>query len=321
MKLYYLGPRGTFSEEAALYFAHGLQIEGTDVVEAETIAKVIENVYSAAKSRADETILGCVPLENSIQGSVTMAWDTLGRFCRDEQANNQGLDSQPVASKWPSSPTIVASCTLSIDHFLMTLPQTLHLDEIREVLSHPQGLAQCGDWLHEHLPNARQTAVSSTADAARVVAEAGEQHRAAIGPKAAGRLYNLKLSTAPIQNSSLNQTRFGLVALNGRQPDVRNWATQGQWTLAIVLVGVANAPGGLFRTLQPFHEQAFNLTRIESRPVGSHLGEYLFFLDVEWPYEYQLPEATDAWIHVEEELRRSSVQVVRLGLFPEVELT
>lgn len=314
MKVYYLGPKGTFSEEAALYFARQLDIPESDIVQVETIAQVIERVYQEGRENTNSTALGCVPLENSIQGSVTMAWDTLGRICREEQSKAPMLENVWQVGL---SPTIVASVTLSIEHFLLTLPGT-DVTAIEEILSHPQGLAQCTDWLRENLPSARQTAVSSTADAARIVAGEGNSHKAAIGPQAAGRLYQLNRSLKSIQNSSINQTRFGLIALNSSKPDVMKWFPRKHWTLSIVLTGVANAPGGLYQSLHPFHKQGFNLTRIESRPSGSQLGEYLFYLDVEWPYGNQRPEETAAWIEVREELAESSIQVVRLGWFPEL---
>lgn len=313
MKLYYLGPPGTFAQEATFYFSEHLGLANCEIVAEPTIAKVIERVHES--SQQQQPALGCVPLENSIQGSVTMAWDTLGRLGRESATSDAGGSDRRSGT----SPTIVASLTLSIDQYLLRLPET-QLEHVVEVLSHPQGLAQCTDWLHLHVPQARQTAVASTADAARLVAEAGDLTRVAIGPRAAGRLYRLHDSEQPIQNSSLNQTRFGLIALHAGTGVALSLPSGAKWTLAMVLVGVDNAPGGLYRTLQPFHDQRFNLTRIESRPVGSKLGQYLFFIDVEWPYEGQQPEEIDAWCDVQERLRQSSVQIVRLGLFPEIRI-
>lgn len=319
MNVYYLGPPGTFSEEAAQYFARRLGMAVTDAVPVATISNVIERVYQEKTTSLAPQSVGCVPLENSIQGSVTMAWDTLGRICREEQerVSASPLEQRPTPLPGPTSPVIVASYTLTIEQFLLTVPDT-DLMKVDEVLSHPQGLAQCADWLREHLPQASQIPVSSTADAARIVAARGNPNKVAIGPRAAGELYNLQLSSSPIQDASVNQTRFGLIALHGRKPDVANWCSGGRWTLSLVLAGVDNAPGGLYRSLQPFHKEGFNLTRIESRPSGSLLGEYLFFLDVEWPYERRLPEETPTWLEVEQELRDHSIQVVRLGIFPEV---
>ena len=315
MKLYYLGPPGTFAQEAAFSFTERLGLANCEFVAEPTIAKVVERVHASYEQQ--EYALGCVPLENSIQGSVTMAWDTLGRLGRESTTGERPWQGGGSESGIGTSPTIVASLTLSIDQYLLGLPGT-QLADVVEVLSHPQGLAQCTDWLHANLPQARQTAVASTADAARLVAQAGDLTRVAIGPRAAGRLYKLQDSVYPVQNSALNQTRFGLVALHAEVGVTLSLPTEAKWTLAMVLVGVDNAPGGLYRTLQPFHDQRFNLTRIESRPVGSKLGQYLFFIDVEWPYEFQQPDEIAAWSDVQGRLRQSGVQIVRLGLFPEI---
>ncbi|MDQ0190526.1 prephenate dehydratase [Alicyclobacillus cycloheptanicus] len=306
MKLFYLGPETTFSHEAAMRFCDVLGLADAQLVTEETIPQV---VMAVANRQADgEDVLGCIPLENTAQGSVTAAWDVIGRVAR------QPAEPDPVREA-ALRLQILASLTLPIEQFLITHPQT-DLANIREVLSHPQALGQCTGWLQKHLPHARQTAVSSTAHAAQLVATAKDPGLAAIGTRLAAQRYGLSASPEPIQDVSGNETRFALFG-NARTTKIQ--AEGKRTTLALMLVNVPNKPGGLLHALKPFYDHGFDLSRIESRPIGHQLGTYIFFVDVQWPFPARHARGVEAWRKVQSVLESDGIEIIRLGLFPELE--
>lgn len=309
MRIHYLGPEGTFSHEAALRLRDSLGLSSAELAAQPSIAHVIQAVAQAADADLpdEQPPLGCIPLENSVQGSVTATWDVLGRVAR--------IPSEPDPVREAALQLqILAALRVPVEQYLLTLPGT-DLSTLRDVISHPQALGQCDVWLHDHLPQARQTAVSSTAEAARQVAEAVDQTRAAVGPLASAHLFGLTPSRDPIQNFAGNETRFALIG------DARRARVQPQgdrWTLSLMLVRVPNEPGGLLRTLTPFYRHGLDLSRIESRPVGHKLGEYLFFIDVHWILPERRAHDASSWRAVREDLGEQGVEVIQLGLFPEL---
>lgn len=305
MKLHYLGPEATFSHEAAVRFCDALDLDDVELVTEATIPQVVQTVADEESGSGD--ILGCIPLENTAQGSVTATWDVLGRVAR------RPVEPDPVREA-ALQLQILASMTLPIEQFLITLPGTTYA-ELREVVSHPQALGQCAGWLAEHAPNARQTAVSSTAHAAEWVAQAGDRTVAAIGTRIAAERQNLVASERPIQDATGNETRFALFG-NARVARIRPEGKR--WTLSLLLVHVPNKPGGLLHALKPFYDHGFDLSRIESRPVGYKLGEYLFFVDVQWPHPARHAGEVEAWRIVRQALTEEGIEIIQLGLFPEL---
>lgn len=243
MRVAYLGPAGTFSEEAALAADRAA---GAELVPESTIADAIGAV---AAGRADEAI---VPIENSIEGSVAQTLDTLA-------------DRAEV--------TIVAEQVLPVSHLLVAA-RSLAESEVRRVLSHPQPLGQCAHWLREHLPGAELVAAASTADAVREVA-ASDAPWAAIGTRRAAGLYGGTVLAEGIEDQAGNATRFVWVAPAGA-------TVVSPAKTSIVFWGAGDdTPGWLVRCLSEFAFRGVNLTKIESRPLRGRLGHYRFFVDLD----------------------------------------
>lgn len=254
MRVAYLGPAGTFSEEAAR--AAG-RAAGAELVPESTIADAIEAVGAG---RADEAI---VPIENSIEGSVAQTLDTL--------ADQDGV-------------TIVAEQVLPVSHLLVAA-RPMAESEVLRVISHPQPLGQCAHWLREHVPGAELVAAASTADAVREVA-ASDAPWAAIGTRRAADLYGGTVLAEGIEDQAGNATRFVWVAPAGA-------TVVSPAKTSIVFWGAGDdTPGWLVRCLSEFAFRGVNLTKIESRPLRGRLGHYRFFVDLDLGLDR--PDAADA---------------------------
>jgi prephenate dehydratase len=266
----YLGPRGTFSEEMALSFYRG--VEG-DFAPYASIDAVIRAVSCG------EAAEGIVPVENSLDGSVNVTLDTL--------AHEVDL-------------RIVKEMVLPIRHNLLARPDTRHINVI---LSHPQALAQCRNYLREHYPDAELVAVESTAAAAYQVAS-GAKNYAAVGSLRAAGLYSLQLKAADIQDNPHNSTRFIVLAAEAA-------AARGPGCKTSLICQInGEKPGSLYGILGEFASRGVNLTKIESRPARTGLGLYLFFLDAEGSLEDEnVRAAVDA-------VREKSLWFKSLGSYP-----
>lgn len=320
VKIHYLGPLGTNAHEAAKQFANRLCIEECEFIPESTIHDVIRVVEHAD---GNPEILGCVPLENSIQGSVTFTWDRL--LYQAKKAQNWYTEADFALSPSTSSmeskatftyPQIVYALTLPIEHYLLTMPST-SLTEIETIYSHPQALGQCKHWMEKYLPHATQVAVTSTANAAMEVKDAGDIHKAAIGTAVAAQIYGLQKSENPIHDIKGNVTRFGLLSKVRLQP-INLQMNHPTWTIAVCLEGVGNEPGGLLTALTPFHYFKLNLSRIESRPSGEYLGKYIFYLDITSEQSPFTDGMQRAWGTVKEMLHAQSIEVILLGTYPEI---
>ena len=246
MRIAYLGPRGTFSEDA-LRAAVG--DEEVDAVPAPSVYDAIVAVREGTAERA------LVPFENSIEGAVTTTLDTLA------------FDAGGV--------TLVGEYDLPIRLCLMTR-ERVEPDAIEVVLSHPQPSAQCARYLRENLPRAEVRATPSTAEAVRTVVET-EEPWAAVGTASAAALYGAKVLREGIEDEPDNVTRFVWVAPEGTRP-----SGAGAWRTSLVFSELGeDHPGALVDALQVFSDRDVNLTRIESRPLRRGLGRYQFFLDIE----------------------------------------
>lgn len=245
MRLAYLGPPGTFSEEAARQYRGRKGTRGVRLVPVKSLQELLLGVDVGRYE------LGIVPVENSIEGPVVLTLDTL---------------VHDVALQ------IVAEEVLLVRHHLLARPG-VDLGEIEQVLSHPQALGQCRRTLSRQLPRAEFGAASSTAEAARRVA-ATEAPWAAIGTSLAAELYGLHILLEGIEDEAGNSTRFLVVS---KEPADR---TGFDKTSAVFAFG-EDRPGNLYAALREFAERGINLTKLESRPAKRQLGDYIFFIDME----------------------------------------
>jgi prephenate dehydratase len=250
----YLGPEGTFSEEALL----GSVAPGaTTPVALETIRDAV----MAVQEQAVEWSL--VPIENSIEGSVTVTLDTLAG------------EAGQVA--------IVGEVVLPVRHYLIA-SSPLELEQIETIVSHPHVPGQCTRFLHGPLAHARVLAASSTAEAVRLVSERKDDSLAAIGTRLASELYECVVIEEGIQDREDNETRFVWLARadsGSGPPPLRAQAGNGYKTSLVFWGAGADHAGWLVLCLSEFARRDINLTKIESRPMREQLGHYMFFVDLE----------------------------------------
>ncbi len=243
-KIACLGPEGTFTEEALL---GENDLGGAEIVLTGTIE---EAVAAAASGQADAAF---VPLENSIEGSISA---TLDRLVFGEEL------------------LVQREVVLDV-HLHLAAPHGASLSTLERVYSYPPAFAQCRDFLLAAAPKAAQIAVSSTAEGARLVAERGEPEAAAVVPRNAATRYGLELLAEAIEDHDGNQTRFVLVA-PGRIP-----APTGHDRTLLVCFQHENRPGSLLEILSQFAARRLDLTRLVSRPTKQALGEHCFVIEVE----------------------------------------
>lgn len=236
--LAYFGPAGTYTEEAALlYDPHA------DFHSYPTIAAVGQAVSSRA---TDE---GVVPIENSLEGSVTFTLDLLIR--------ESGL-------------SIYQEVVLPINHYLMAKSGTQE-SEIQVVYSHPQSLAQCREFLEQRFPYAQKMASLSNSAAVSDMKESSVP-AAAIAPRRAAELYDVEIIGAEVQDVANNVTRFAVLARQDHPPT-------GDDKTSVCFSFEKDEPGILYRSMGEFAERNINLVKIESRPTRHTLGEYIFLID------------------------------------------
>jgi prephenate dehydratase len=269
VRIAYLGPRGTFSEDAL-----GAAV-GEEEIEPVPFPSVYDAILAVREGKADRAL---VPFENSIEGAVTATLDTLA------------FDADGV--------TLVGEYDLPIRHCLIA-SREIPLDQIEVVVSHPQPSAQCARFIRENLPQAEVRAAPSTAEAVRTVAESDEPW-AALGAESAALLYGAAVLRHGVEDEADNITRFVWVAPEGTTP-----SGSGPWRTSMVFSELGeDHPGALVDALQVFSDRAVNLTRIESRPLRRGLGRYQFFLDVEGvSSEDPLSSAIEALRSVAESVR------------------
>jgi prephenate dehydratase len=276
MRLGYLGPAGTFSEEAARAALDGADAE---LVGQATVRDTILAVHDGSVDRA------IVPIENSLEGPIGVTLDTLA-------------DDHDVA--------VVGEHVLAVSQHLIA-GSALALESIERVLSHPQAISQCARFLRERVPNAIIEAASSTAEAARIVVGRGDPW-AAIGTLRAAELYGATVLEREVEDEPGNATRFVFLARRGAA-QIPADGTPAKTSLAFWGSG-DDSPGWLVRCLSEFAFRGVNLTKIESRPLRMRLGHYRFFVDCEGgAHEPSVAEAVDG-------LRKHCEQVRILGSYP-----
>ncbi len=243
MRVAYFGPAGTFTEEALLTqpdLAAG---------DRSPSAAVPEVIASVERGDADS---GVVPIENMIEGSVSVTLDTLA------------FDSDLLIQREIDLPVSLNLCVK---------PGTT-LADIRTVVSFPHAIAQCRSWLAQKLPAADTRASHSTSDAALEVSKSTRADLAAICNALAAEIYGLEIAASDIEDHPENETRFVLLGRGVPAPT-------GHDKTSIVCFQREDQPGSLLQILQEFAAHAINLTKLESRPTKRGLGDYCFFIDCE----------------------------------------
>jgi prephenate dehydratase len=241
----YLGPMGTFTEQAALDLAGRRPDEDVQLVAATSVSAALAAV------RSGESDAACVPLENSVEGAVPLTHDEL-------------THGQPLL--------ITAEAYVEVTFQLLGRPGST-LADVRTVGSHPHGLAQVRDWLARELPHAGTVVTDSTASAAAAVAD-GTLDAAAAAP-VAGRRYGLAVLADDIGFTRDAITRFVLL----RRPTAPPAPTGNDRTSMVLWV--ANEPGTLLGLMNEFAARGINLTRLESRPTRTTLEDYVFVVDAD----------------------------------------
>ena len=236
----FLGPRGTFSEDAALGHAG----ETGDLLPFASIPALTAAVETGL---ATEAVL---PIENSIEGSISTTLDLL-------------IHETPLK--------IMAELVLPVRLCLITLPEA-ELADIKVVKSHPNPFGQSRRFLDRCLPKAEQVAALSTAAAVEEVATGADRAVAAIGTARSAQLFGAKVLAHDIQDVRTNVTRFVVL---GRE----DAAPTGDDKTSLGFTVKADVPGALHKVLTPFAEEVIQLTKVESRPTKAYLGDYVFLAD------------------------------------------
>ena len=234
----FLGPVGTYTEEAALQYDPEADLQPFPTIGAVGLA-----VSSAITQE------GVVPIENSLEGSVTNTLDLL--ISQSELSIRQEV-------------------VLPIDHYLMASPGTTAAN-IQVIYSHPQALAQCQSFLERRFPNAQQLASLSTVAAVSDML-GSSLPAAAIAPRRAADLHDVEIIGRSIQDNPNNVTRFVVLANEDHPPTGRD-------KTSICFTFDEDAPGLLYEALGEFAKRSINLVKIESRPTKQSLGRYIFLID------------------------------------------
>ena len=270
MRIAYLGPKGSFSH-------HVVQTAFPNE-ELQAFANITDVIKAYEQGVVDYSV---VPVENSIEGSVHESLDYLFH-----QADIQA----------------VAEIVQPIHQQLMTVPGQ---SKIEKVFSHPQALAQGKKFIEEHYPEAQLEVTASTAYAARFIAEHPDQPIAAIAPRNSAAEYGLELIAEDIQEMEANFTRFWV--LGSEIPMIPLNSQTEKMSLALTLPD--NLPGALYKALSTFAWRGIDLTKIESRPLKTALGEYFFIIDVDY--------SDKELVHfARQELEAIGIQYKILGTYP-----
>ncbi len=237
----FLGPSGTFSEQAAQQF-FGSSMEPVSCVN-------IDEVFRATSAGSAE--FGVVPVENSTEGVISRSLDL--------------FLNTPLH--------VVGEVSLQVRHNVLRLSPSL--EGIEVIHAHPQALAQCQDWLSTHLPQAERRAASSNAEGARLAAT--NPAWAGIASERAGSQFGLHIAAPAIQDDAFNRTRFAVVCL----PQTLTTPPPSGHDCVSLIVSVPNRPGAVHDLLVPLKQHGVSMTRFESRPARSAQWDYYFYIDLQ----------------------------------------
>lgn len=241
MRIAYLGPRGSFTHHVA---SHAFP-------DAELVA--FKNITEAIKAFENAQVeYSVIPVENSIEGSVHETLDYLFH-----QANIHAVAEiiQPIAQH---------------------LMATKSTKDIQKIFSHPQAIAQGQQYIREHYPHATIEMTASTAYAAQLVSEHSDEPYAAIAPQGAAHEYGLEIIANDIQEMDENYTRFWILG----KEEINLQLPHQERKLSLALTLPNNLPGALYKAMSVFAWRGIDLTKIESRPLKTALGEYFFIMDL-----------------------------------------
>jgi prephenate dehydratase len=245
IRVAYLGPAGTHSEEA-------LRASAPPDVEAIPYPTIYDAVMAVQDGAVDRAV---VPIENALEGSVAVTLDTL-----TVEADRVRIAAEVVHP--------IHHCVLARDE--------ISLSRVERVVSHPQATAQCARFLREHLPDAEHVNAPSTADAVLTVCRSDDAS-VALGSSLAAELYGCYVAATNVEDHPDNVTRFVWLAPGGEVAE----AGEDAKTSIVFWGGGDQSPGWLVDVLTEFSGRSVNLTRIESRPRRTGLGHYFFFVDLE----------------------------------------
>lgn len=277
VKIGYLGPRGTFTKLAV-----DVAFNGEHKIPFKTIPQCIDAVN-------DGTVdLGVVPIENAIEGTVHLTIDYLVHQVRVP---------------------IVAEIVVPIQQNLLVNKQfSGDLSDIKEIYSHKHAIAQCQQYLHKHLPHAEIHYTDSTASAAEWISGTNSRPVAAIGNLLAAKEFNLHILRENIHDYPNNHTRFFVLAKDASKLKINHEKDLEKTTLLIFLP--EDRAGVLHQVLSAFAWRKMNLSKIESRPMKTGLGNYFFIIDVNEPFDdYLFPGAIG-------ELEALNCEIDILGTYP-----
>jgi len=275
-KVGYLGPKGTFTKLAV-----DTAFNGEIYKSFNTIPECIDAVAQ------DKIDIGVVPLENAIEGTVQLTVDYLVHEVR-----------LPIH----------AEIVVPIQQHLLARPSfSENLEDIEEIHSHSHAIAQCHQFIHKNIPNATLNFTSSTGKAAEIVSETDEPI-VAIGNKLAAKEYGLKLMKENIHDYPNNHTRFAVLAKNKDMIKINHPVATEKTSMLITLP--SDHAGALHQVLSAFAWRKMNLSKIESRPMKTGLGNYFFIIDVDQPFDDVL------FPGVKGELEVLGCEVTILGTYP-----
>ncbi len=251
-RIAFLGPVGTFSEEAALHYIKGQETRGDSFGAAgerlEPFPSIPAVALAVASGIAEE---GVVPIENSLEGSVTYTLDIL------IQEDRLSIRRELV---------------LPIEHCLLVKPDT-RASDIQTVYSHPQALGQCRDFLERCFPKAQLVASLSTVAAVEDMKQSPTP-AAAISPRRAAELHSVEILAQGIQDNPSNATRFVILASSDHP-------LTGRDKTSLCFSFAEDKPGLLYNVMGEFARRNINLAKVESRPTKRSLGQYIFLIDCE----------------------------------------
>ena len=245
IKIGFLGPSGTYSEMAVNKYTHAQKKKFKKIAD----SSFLDLFEGLTNNEYDEII---IPVENSIEGAINVNEDLL---VQEKTAN------------------IIAEIQLPIIVNLMALPGT-SINDITDLYSHAQPLAQCREYIHTKLKNAHSHAIASTALAAQKIQKEQKKNTAILGNDTLADQYNLICLDKSINNTANNITRFIILGTTETTPT-------DQDKTSIIFSTPKDQPGSLYNVLEEFKNMNINLTRITSRPTKDTLGEYLFYVDFE----------------------------------------
>ena len=282
-KCAFSGKKGAYAEQAIFNYFD----DTAEAVETNSFDEIFQEVVDG------KVDFGMIPIENSTAGSIYNNYDNLTRY---------------------EDISIAGAVTIRIEHSLLA-PKGATLESVKNVYSHPQGLAQCSNFIKKHTLHCVDTV--STATGAELVAKKNDISCAAIANARNAKIYGLQILAQGIENNPTNYTRFVIIAANhvkGMEKKIRQLGEKKP-NRASILFTTKNEAGALFDALGIFKEANLSMNRLESRPIAGKPWKYWFYSDVVIPQEAKNPVK-----YVEdftEKLKTAAEDIRLLGVYAE----